>query len=99
MSTFNPHWLYTIKLRISEEQSWQANKNLCNDAISEIKRITPLIEQSKIDNKDVWSLQLQDILSDFEMRLLDEGDLELEDSIDEINYILENLYDLADISV
>lgn len=95
----NSNWLYTITLPISNDENWNAQKNLCNAAIKELKRIIPLIDQSQIEGKEHYFGALGNMVTDFEMRLLDVEDMDIEDSIEECNYLLENLYDIGDSKV
>jgi len=93
-------WLYHLQIKLSDETSWEGVKNLSQSVIDGLNVIIPLIEKSKIEEKDWIAIRLEDIKDNFGDRLTDqEAGLTEQESTDECNYALENLYDIADLKV
>ena len=97
----NKNWLFTISLPISQELSWEAITNLCKAGEKELTLLSEKIKKSGVSNAEYWADELTSLAQDFELRGEDENDDEMgiQDSIEEVNYILNNLYDIGDVKV
>ncbi len=97
----NTNWLYSIDIKLSDETSWKGVRELSESVIKALDKLIPIIEKSNIDEREYLSNRLDEIKNDFDFRLLDEQDdlMDEHNSTEECNYLLENLYDIADLKV
>ncbi len=92
----NNEWLYKINLALSGEITWDAQKALCESAINGIEKVLSKLEKSGIEDWEQFSWELGNLKVDFETRLLDYEDMDIEDSLEETNWLLDTLYDIGD---